>query len=427
MGRFFAMIIGVALAATLQAQSVEDEIRQLPQRSAGIYFAYPQPTAPLTPSPAGKQPFYISHFGSHGSRYHNGPEVYDAPYKVLAAADSVGKLTELGRDVMNRLHQVRQDADERWGELTPLGAQQQRDVARRMMERFLEVFCNNPDVAARSTSTTRCILSMENALLQIALQHPLFMHQDATQRDMHYLNSQVRRLFSLRLDRKSQACFDAFAQHYTDYSHLTHTLFSDTAYVRQHVDAEDFGNSLFLVACDLQNTELRDDMALFDVFTAEELYHSWKRENAWLYVNNGAATTNKGIKPFSQRNLLRKMIEQADSAMKETMPMVQLRFGEENGIIPLVCLLDIDGYGLATDDLELLEREGWVSYRMAPMGANVQWIFYRSGTDDEDVLLKVLLNEHEAVLPLPADRAPYYRWNDFRDYYLKKLDDYEKR
>jgi hypothetical protein len=38
----------------------------------------------------------------------------------------------------------------------------------------------------------------------------------------------------------------------------------------------------------------------------------------------------------------------------------------------------------------------------------------------------VLLNENEATLPLPTDQAPYYRWNDFRTFFLKKLADYQK-
>ena len=60
------------------------------------------------------------------------------------------------------------------------------------------------------------------------------------------------------------------------------------------------------------------------------------------------------------------------------------------------------------------------------MAANIQLIFYRSNPDDQDVWFKVLFNEDEATLPLPGDHAPYYRWSDFRSYYLKKLDGYEK-
>jgi hypothetical protein len=56
----------------------------------------------------------------------------------------------------------------------------------------------------------------------------------------------------------------------------------------------------------------------------------------------------------------------------------------------------------------------------------MQLVFYRSNPDDQDVWVKVLYNEEEATLPLPADQAPYYRWSDFRTYYLNKLDGYEE-
>ena len=89
--------------------------------------------------------------------------------------------------------------------------------------------------------------------------------------------------------------------------------------------------------------------------------------------------------------------------------------------MPLVCLLDLNGYGVALDDLEQLEEHGWMNYRIFPMGANIQFIFYRRNPTDRNVLFKVLLNENEATLPLPTDTPPYYKWSDFREYYLNKL------
>ena len=60
------------------------------------------------------------------------------------------------------------------------------------------------------------------------------------------------------------------------------------------------------------------------------------------------------------------------------------------------------------------------------MAANIQFIFYRKNTKDDDVLVKVLLNENEATLPIVSDCAPYYHWKDFKDFYLKKLADYKE-
>jgi hypothetical protein len=88
--------------------------------------------------------------------------------------------------------------------------------------------------------------------------------------------------------------------------------------------------------------------------------------------------------------------------------------------------MDINHWGLATSKLKTLDKKGWATYRIIPTSANIQLIFYRSNPDDQDVWVKVLYNEEEATLPLPADQAPYYRWSDFRTYYLNKLDGYEE-
>ena len=81
--------------------------------------------------------------------------------------------------------------------------------------------------------------------------------------------------------------------------------------------------------------------------------------------------------------------------------------------------MGIDGYDLQTDNLEELEQKGWWANKVYPMAGNLQIVFYRKNTADRNPLIKVLLNEKEATLPLPSDLAPYYRWSDFRDYYLR--------
>jgi hypothetical protein len=54
----------------------------------------------------------------------------------------------------------------------------------------------------------------------------------------------------------------------------------------------------------------------------------------------------------------------------------------------------------------------------------VQFIFYRPKKGKQgDILLKVLFNEREAHMPLATDNWPYYKWNDFKEYYLKKIDE----
>jgi hypothetical protein len=54
------------------------------------------------------------------------------------------------------------------------------------------------------------------------------------------------------------------------------------------------------------------------------------------------------------------------------------------------------------------------------MASNLQFIFYKSEQQDE-ILVKMLFNEEETLLPLPDDLAPYYRWSDFSRYYRQVL------
>ena len=58
------------------------------------------------------------------------------------------------------------------------------------------------------------------------------------------------------------------------------------------------------------------------------------------------------------------------------------------------------------------------------MACNVQMIFYRPQNGDGDILMKVLLNENEARLPLKAVSGPYYKWDDFKYYFNMKLASY---
>ena len=84
-----------------------------------------------------------------------------------------------------------------------------------------------------------------------------------------------------------------------------------------------------------------------------------------------------------------------------------------------------------TDSLTLKNRYALVktegfrirSYEVFPMGCNVQLVYYRPlDGGNGDVLVKVMLNEREATLPLTTDQWPYYRWKDVRDFYMDRLD-----
>jgi len=380
----------------------------------------------MTDAPQGKKPFYLSHYGRHGSRYLSNRKGYDIPYNILSKADSLGKLTSFGKEVLTEVKNILDDSEGRWGDLSEIGVQQQRRIAHRMMERFPDIFAGRAVVDARSTIVTRCILSMGTALQQmVALNPQLQVSMQASQKDMWYMNHQDKQLRKLMQTPVTEAAYHKFSASRIHNPRIMDMLFNDSVYIREQVDDEWLNYYLLKTALIQQNTEMGEKSQLISHFTLEEIHQFWQRENAWWYFTYGPSPLNGGSQPYTQRFLLRRIIEQADSCIRLPQPGAQLRFGHETILLPLVCLMGINGFDYQTADLEELEQAGWWACLVFPMASNLQIVFYRENPDDRDVLVKVLLNEKETRLPLPDDMAPYYRWKDFRQYYLKKLDDYE--
>lgn len=415
-------------ASLALAQLPRQEIKENIFRSGSNYYAYPGPLQEtLTPSPENYTPFYISHYGRHGSRYLINDSDYDKAFKALGRADSLGKLTSYGKDVLRRVTLIRDEANLRHGELTLRGAEQHQGIARRMIERFPEVFEGKTTVDAKSTVVIRCILSMENALHALLRVNPdLEIRHDASEHDMWYLNFHDRELRKKAFPENVEKTYNEFCTAHQHNDRIMKSLFNDDNYWKHEVNAQDLAYHLFKLACNIQSTEIRHDISLYDLFTEEELYDMWLQTNAWWYINYGPSPLNDGIAPYSQRNLLRMMIAEADSCLRLPHPGATLRYGHEVCVMPLACLLELDDFGKPIRDLENLDDEGWACYKIFPMGCNVQLIFYRPVTGDGDILLKVLLNENEARLPLPSAGGPYYKWDDFRKYFTEKLEKYNK-
>ncbi len=423
MKKIFLLCTVLCLCLIAEAQSARDEIKSDTHLSASNYLAYPGPTqGDLTPAPEGEKPFYLSHYGRHGSRYLINNDEYKRPYEILKAADEAGKLTPLGKDVLKRVKLIYDEAYKRLGELTPLGAIQHRQIAKRMYERFPEVFEGNAIIDAKSTIVIRCILSMENELQQLLLMNPrLNIRHDASEHDMWYMNFTDKELTGKRSNFETQRAYMEFVDKHRNYERAMGALFNDAEYMEKNVDAWRLNNYLFKLASNLQSTELHKRITLYDIFTDEEIYSNWQIENVRWYLSYGACPLNGGQQPFTQRNLLRTIIEEADSCIRLRNPGATLRFGHETMVLPLTCLMEINEFGLQETNMERLESKGWLNYKVFPMGANIQFVFYRKNVDDTDVLVKVLLNENEVTLPVKSKTAPYYKWSEVRDYYLQKL------
>lgn len=417
-------LLAAALAAATLApaqpprQAFKADIRL----SAGNLLAYPGPDARKkpTPPPDSLKPFYISHYGCHGSRFLASPTYYQWPLATLQRADSLGKLTLRGRDALRRLRWLEAEARGQAGGLTGVGLSQHRGIARRMHGRFAEVFAEGSHVDASCTAEASCTLSMEEELHELLRLSPgLSVSRHALRADTGSTGQAGRQPspWTPAARRAWRRLYDG----QVDTLKLVRRLFSDMDYVRANVPMRRLNDCLFRLASATQNSRARYKVTLYDLFDDRDVYANWLAANAARYIAHGCCPMGGGRQPLAQATLLRRIVAEADSCIGLPHPSASLRFGNATALLALVCLIDVNGYGLATDDIGKLDRRGWADYRAAPMAGNVQMVFYRKSPADADPLVKLLLNENEATLPLKAAKGPYYRWSDVRKHLLSRI------
>lgn len=362
------------------------------ERFGGVYFAYPEAKHPQTKAPSGYEPFYISHFARHGSRWLPDDNRY---IRICQQFDDTLNLTPLGKDVRRRLLQVYADAKGRGGDLTAIGAGQHRRMAERMIARWPEIFRDSAQVSARSSIVGRCVMSMNAFLIRLAQLRPsLKITAESNRRYMDYI---------AYTSDEEKALEDRTHNRWTmNPSRLMLTLFKDTSRI---ANPYDLASELHTIASDMQNVGI--GVSLYDLFTEEEMRQIYDMNNERMELCNGINPKNDGIPQRCALSLWNNIVASADSAIAKGRPAATLRFGHDTSLYRLLSLLGLYANEKRMDVI-------------IPMGANLQMVFYRS-KQGGPTLVKFLHNEQEVLLPLPSTTAPYYEWNEVKRYYDRKI------
>jgi hypothetical protein len=404
---------------SLSAQTTKEEVMKNILQAGSTYYSYPVPTGvKLTPAPKGYKPFYISHYGRHGSRYMTSNKYYTQAFAILDSAKMNGKLTAYGLDVLKRLKVAYDDAYLRDGDLSKLGGRQHRGVATRMYRNFPEVFQPGTPVDAKSSTVMRCAISMSNFCIALQGLNPkLNIAMETSKRNMWYVANNEDSIKQTPEDKEVEKKVEAFRNTMVKPERLLAKLFVDQDYANQYVNGKKLVSSLWNIAEDMQcQPELK--LSFFDLFTNDELFDLWQSDNAgwcfWKGFIPGCAPRYK-----AHYGLLRNILDTADKAIRQGGTAVTLRFGHDSILTPLAYLLHLNGCDDVTSDLENLYKH-WSTFKITPMCGNIQIVFYRKAGSN-DILVKFMLNEHEKSIPVKTDMAPYYHWKDVEAYYRAEL------
>lgn len=408
--RLFAAFLLLGLWGAT-AQTAREQIAAMPERAGGIYHSYEYLPGPAVPAPKGYVPFYISHYGRHGSRWHTSEKIYAEPLGILRKADSAGVLTPKGRDLLAKVEVIAADARDRYGDLSPRGVAEHRGIAERMYKAYPEVFSTGDGrecyVQSRSTLVPRCILSMAafNERLK-ELDPRIRMVRTASARDLSYLANGER---DKDMDKAAREVADSAKRAWLHPERLLSALFTDEA--PQVADPQRFMWDLFMLTSIAQDID-RPEWAFYDIFTPGELYALWESLNAYCYLTMGPSLRFGDPVVASARPLLRDFVETARRVIDGKEPLAaSLRFGHDVYLTPLAALLQVEGASARVASVDEV-RSCWSIEKVSPMAGNVQFVFFRNAAGD--VRVRVLYNERDARLPL--DGGPYYEWEALKRY-----------
>ena len=407
---FIFMLAASTTASMLFAQQdwskARQEIHDNIRLSASNLLTYVDPTEAdvLTPTPKGYEPFYMSHYGRHGSRWLCGDGEYQDVLVPLRKAHALGKLTATGEQMLSDVEKFYVCCDKRAGDLTTVGERQHHRIGKRMTEHFPTIFgSKNSQVDARSTVVKRCIMSMMAECEELTAFNPnLKIHNDVGDCFQYYLAPSAPAEVKKAINKRGDVVKE---------------------YRKKFIHPERFINSIFNVCSNMQSHDNGIDM--YRYFTEDECYDIWRTHNIEWYTGYGASPLNDKKAPLRVSGLLKNFIETADTIVgNKSFVGATLRFGHEVYVMPMATLMELGNAGVVVSDLDRLDYQ-WANYRIFAMASNVQLIFYRPKKGkDGDILVKALLNEREVTLPGTPVTGPYYKWADLREYYLQKMSQY---
>lgn len=391
-----------------------------PSVTAGTFYVYDGESLPaMTPAPEGYEPFYISHFARHGARYCTSE--YDTLRGWLQQAAEAGVLTGDGEAFRTRFEAFYVKVKDCKGNLTGVGKAQHRAIAERMFQRFPAVFDGPTHVEAVSTESPRVIMSMWSCLSRLAaLDGDLDINADASARYASWLQPSLgTNPYLIKGAFKSGPAADEALEAYFDrtvpWKAVAGRLFTSPEVLKDVLKTtpEKFIETLHSVVTGTYCLDT-DRGRLDDVFTEEELGQVWKGLSASYFKFAGRYEGSESLILDYAAFTLGQIIESAGADIASGDTQLRLRFGHDSGIAPLLVLLDADGAGRGTASFEE-SLDIFPSYRI-PMAASLQLVFFRNAAGD--ILVKALVNEREASLPVEPVSGPYYRWSDFKAHYL---------
>lgn len=414
-----AIIVFISWVCALGVQA------QTRQEMGGVYYAYHYDKDTLAQAvPTGFVPFYISHYGRHGSRWMPHDDRYTWVNKHF---EDESNLTPLGLQVKALLMRVWANAQGHGGKLTRLGVLQHQGIAQRMYQQYPAIFAAGNPVKARSSVVDRCAKSMQAFTAELRqLQPAITIDEKTDSADMAWMAYKTAENNALEKRTKVVA--------HVNPDRFLRQLFKEPSKIAEPLklmsEIHTIASSIQDVALDFPTYPEDIEKGLNALFTDAEFKAIYDANNERMTICNGNEPTNEGIPARCAISLWKNIETEADAALRLQRSSATLRFGHDTALYRLLSLLfDTSHVPVASredTDKVVLGNDTDRMDRVVPMAANLQMIFYKNAQDS--VLVKFMLNErdiHLSGLGQVVYGTCYYPWNQWKEMMRRRIHDLE--
>ncbi len=405
----FAALLTLGLAAALaQPHRSEAAVRALQEdltRAGNNTNSYEFFPIQDTKAPRGYKPFYISHYGRHGSRSNWGAAAYEGLIATLEQGQAAGLLTPAGEQTLVAARRVLESYNGMDGRLQQRGVREHGAIAERMFKRYPGVFKGAKHIRAFGSTSQRCLISMNAFTTSLArLNDKLDFYLDTGEKFMDYISYEPD---WQNVTRPAMAkAMAAVADLPDDTLGVMNALFTDPQRARAFVPSpRRLTENLWNTAVIAENHDVEDNLFRFLPFDA--VYRRWAMSNVMLYAGHCNSPETGLERVAMARSCVEDIVNKADECIATGAYAADLRFGHDYPLLALVSYLGIEGVGDRIPAEEICDK--WLGFWNIPMASNLQIIFYRNKAND--VLVKFLYQEQERLLRgLEPFEGPYYKW-----------------
>ena len=362
-----------------------------------------------TPAPKGYKPFYISHYGRHGTRADESGDAYVYVVERLEKADSLGILTEEGKSLLAECRAVIDAYGGREGRLTPRGEQEHRMLADRMYSRFPGVFKKGPgNIRVQSSVVPRCLVSMASFISELSARCPSLKFSIVSDNKAQKLLTNGA---SSENKKKARKLVRPLSRLEVDTLKLPARIFTDPELGRQVVGSiARLQRRICNTAVMAKNFDL--DVDIFRHLNADVIYRYFDASNRNIYLTQCNSVEFGELRMPRIAHIVEAIAHQADEAIASGQVAADLRFGHDWPYMAIVSYLGLEGPGDRMSFEEIPQK--WFGPQYICLACNLQLIFYRNNKGR--VLVKFLVNEKETLLKgLEPVQGPYYDWAVVRE------------